>query len=162
MKRVFLKSALIALTVFFVYAAGAQYSLFVRVYDLQGNKIYKGNVAIVTDSSLQLENSPTVISAKNIGLIKTKHSYGHNVLMSSAIIGGSFAIIGAFGSFEKNSFPSFTATQGVGAGLVIGVIDGIVIGSITALIKNSKTFSINGNEKKWHQFYEYYYSDAIN
>src|SRR6187431_1384639 len=75
----------------------AQKSIFVRVYNLTGQKIYRGNILMVTDTSLQLKgkSEPVNIPVRTIGSILTKHSHGNNILIGSIIGASSAAILGA-------------------------------------------------------------------
>jgi hypothetical protein len=152
----FFKTALISIIILIAFTANAQSSLFVRVYDMNGKKINKGTVIAISDSTIQLGNSNNIIQVKNIGFIKTKHSFGHNILISSAISGGIFATVMAIGSTDKGGFLSWTLSEGIAAGLLAGVIYGPVIGGITAIFKNTTTFPINGRESNWQEFNHYY------
>ena len=127
--------------------------MFVRVYNLEGKKINKGIVFTVTDTTLQLKRNGRHenILFSNIGLIKTKHSEGHNVLMGSVIGASSMALIGA-ASADPDAFLGWTAGEGAAAGGVIGGISGAAIGGITILFKNSKSYLINGDLSKWKAF----------
>lgn len=150
-----IKSLLFALTFSLATVAQSQSTIFIRVYDLNGAKMSKGSIINITDSSIQLAKSDHYILVKNIGFIKTKHSLGHNMLMSTAITGGIFATIMAIGSNDKSGFLSWTLPEGIAAGLLAGVIYGPIIGGITAIFKNSTTFPINGSEKNWKEFQLY-------
>ena len=156
MKLSIYRTSLIALIFGIAQSASAQSSLFVRVYDINGNKIYKGTVVAITDSTLQLGKSNIIIPVKNIGYIKNKHSFGHNILMSSAISGGIFATVMAIGSTEKGGFLSWTLSEGIAAGLLAGAIYGPIIGGISAIFKTTIKFPINGSEKNWKVFNDYY------
>jgi hypothetical protein len=152
----FFKTALISIIILIAFTVNAQSKLFVRVYDINGNKINKGTVIAISDSTLQLGKSNSFIPFKNIGFIKTKHSFGHNSLLGSAISGGIFATVMAIGSTDKGGFLSWTLSEGVAAGLLAGVIYGPVIGGISAIFKNTTTFPINGRESNWKEFNHYY------
>ncbi len=116
----------------------------------------KGTVIAISDSTLQLGKSNSIIPVKNIGFIKTKHSFGHNILLGSAISGGIFATVMAIGSTDKGGFISWTFTEGIAAGLLAGAIYGPIIGGISAIFKNNTTFPINGRESNWNEFKHYY------
>jgi hypothetical protein len=157
MKMGLLKSALLSLTIFLVYAAQSQSSLFVRVYDMNGIKIHKGRITTITDSSIRLGKSNIIISVKNIGFIRTKHSFGHNILISSAITGISLATLLALSSDGGKGFLlSWTVPEGIGLGLLVGATWGPIIGAGTALFKNTIKFPIKGSEKNWKEFQQYY------
>ncbi len=128
--------------------------MFVRVYNLEGNKIGKGKVFNVTDTLLTLKKNSKYINLKpsDIGLIKSKHSAGHNVLMGSVIGGGTMAILGAASADPDAWIFGYTAAEGATAGALFGGIAGGAIGGITILFKNSITFTINGKESNWQSF----------
>lgn len=156
MKKALSNAALITIAIFLVFKAQAQSSIFVRVYDMNGNKINKGTVIAITDSTLQIGKSNIIIIVKNIGFIKTKHSFGNNILIGSAISGGVFATVMAIGSTDKGGFLSWTLSEGITAGLLAGAIYGPIIGGVSAIFKHTTTFPINGSEKNWKEFNQYY------
>jgi hypothetical protein len=142
---------------------------FLRVYNLEGKKISKGKIAFINDSILGLTKAGELVEIKvtEIGRIKTKRSGGHNLLVGSLVGGGLLAIIvGAsskeetktvnggwlFGEFEYTS--GISPSSGAAIGGVIGLTGGAAIGGITSVFKNSKTFIINGDIKKWFIFKE--------
>jgi hypothetical protein len=141
------------LLISFSYNLSAQKSTFVRVYNLTGQKIYKGDVHMVTDSSLQLKvkSTPIDIPVQKIGSIKTKRSAGHNILIGSIAGASSMAIFGA-ATADPDEFLGYTAGEGAAAGILIGAPPGAVIGGITALFKNSRTYLIDGDIMKWKAF----------
>jgi hypothetical protein len=137
----------------FSYKLSAQKSTFVRVYNLTGQKIYKGDVLMVTDSSLQLKvkSTPINIPVRDIGSIKTKRSAGHNILIGSIAGASSMAIVGVV-TADPEEFLGYTAGEGFAAGLLLGAPPGAVIGGITALLKKSLTYLIDGDIMKWKVF----------
>ena len=134
-------------------AAQVQKSTFVRVYDAAGNKIYKGRVLAVTDSSIQLKSSKAAIevAVAKIGMIKTKHSAGNNVLVGSLMGASSLALIAA-ASADENDFILNDAGESAAAGGIAGMALGGVAGLLTVPLKNSKTFPIGGSASKWKAF----------
>ena len=122
---------------------------FVRVYDLKGSKISKGQISLITDTTLQLKNHSDVIPFNEIGFIKTKHSFGHNSLVGgiigTGILGLSTAVL-----YRSSSYldPNFVA---LGAG-VFGFFSGIIIGTITNVFKHTETIEINGDLNKWEKY----------
>ena len=142
-----------------------QDSVFVRVFDLKGNRISKGYVRTVTDSSLQLKGAETDIKVHNIGFIKTKRSGGNNVIAGSLIGMVTGAIVGAASSGSGSSANSGTSAfqYNVGgfddagglaaaAGAMAGLGIGAAIGGLTALTKNPKHYLVNGDSTKWKSF----------
>ena len=136
----------------------AQKTIFVRVYNLNGKKINTGRVLAITDSSLQIkgESKDTFnVSINSIGTIKTKRSTGHNVLMGSLLGAGAFAIAGVATADPNDEIVSWSAGEGVLAGIVVGAPIGAAVGGITAAFKKIKTFEINGSTEKWKAFQIY-------
>jgi len=136
----------------------AQKTIFVRVYNLNGKKINTGRVLAITDSSLQIkgESKDTFnVSINSIGTIKTKRSTGHNVLMGSLLGAGAFAIAGVATADPNDEIVSWSAGEGVLAGIVVGAPIGAAVGGITAAFKKIKTFEINGSIEKWKAFQIY-------
>jgi hypothetical protein len=142
----------------FSCTTNAQNSLFVRVYNTEGKKIYNGHVYIVTDSSLLLigKRAPDTIFVRNIGSIKTKHSAGNNLLIGSVAGAISGAIVGAV-SADPNDLPIPSTTgEGATTGALLGLPVGAAIGGLTILFKHSRTFIINGDPLKWKEFEAFY------
>lgn len=131
-------------------------NVFVRVYDLQGEKISKGNILSISDTLLQLKGKrePIKIAVRSIGSIKTKHSGGNNILIG-AVSGGVFmAIIGAATADPDAFILGYTASEGAALGVFLGAPIGAAIGGITVLLKKSRSFEINGDELKLKEFKE--------
>lgn len=142
--------------------------LFVRVFSTKGEKMEKGQVIFVRDSFLGLRrNSENIeINVKDIGLIKTKRSTGHYVLVGSLIGGVSGAVIGAatskeetktvngwfFVEYEYEYKSGMSAGEGAAIGGATGLAGGALIGLGTSMFKNSETFSIEGDLSKFKIF----------
>lgn len=122
-------------------------AIFVRVYDLQGKKIEKGKVFAVTDSLLHLSRKKEIVKipVKTIGLIKTKHAAGYNVLLGTAI--GATAMTAVFIGFDNPYLPYQIGT-------FLGSTLGAAIGAISLLFKDPITFEINGSKSKLNTFEE--------
>ncbi len=129
--------------------------VFVRVFDLQGKKIGKGRITLLTDNNVTLqakrENGPTLIQMSEIGYIRTHRSGGHNLLIGAAAGAGAFAMIGV-ATADPDEFLGYSAAEGALAGAVIGGTAGSVIGALTILFKKSENHTIDGNADKWHAF----------
>lgn len=149
MKKIFFTSVLVLMCIII----NAQ--KFVRIYNASGKKIAKGYLVDEhqNDSFLVVKrnNSFDTIPVKNISYIKTKHSFGNNVLVGTIVGTSIFAIAGAIsaGSPCDNCIIEFTAGEGAAAGAIAGAPLGAVIGAITGLLKNSKTILINGDIQQW-------------
>ena len=111
------------------YNLSAQKSTFVRVYNLTGQKIYKGDVLIVTDSSLQLKvkSTPMNIPVRDIGSIKTKRSAGNNIVIGAIAGASSMAIVGVV-TADPEEFLGYTAGEGAAAGLLLGAPPVLLLG----------------------------------
>jgi hypothetical protein len=131
----------------------ASHNVFVRDYDLQNKKIGKGKILAITESSIQLirgRKKIDTIPASNIGLIKTKRSVGHNVLLGAA---AGAVIIGVSVASDTNEDNAFFSVEGdILAGAIMGGTVGVVLGGITGLSKNVVTYEINGEMAKWKAF----------
>ena len=127
---------------------------FIRVYNIEGKKIAKGKLLLVTEKSITLikRNKRREIFLKDIGKIRTKRSFGNNVLKGAAIGGGTLAVIGAASAPNDSSFLSFTPLEGAAIGTVVGGFFGAGIGTVTGLFKNSKVYPINGDLTKLESF----------
>ena len=79
----------------FSSALQAQQKTFLRIFDLSGKKIGKGFLQSTTDSSIRLtkDSGMQEFSVANIGFIKTKHSGGHTILISSLAGGVAIALL---------------------------------------------------------------------
>ncbi len=141
-----------------IYAQGEteMVNLFVRVFNLQGEKISKGKLLAVTDKSLQIKGKKGIVDLdyRNIGLIKTKRSTGNNVLIGSVVGASTMAILGASTAEPEALIFGYTAGEGAAVGAIVGLPLGAAAGGITALFKNSKSYSIDGNSLKWKVFQE--------
>jgi len=136
-------------------------NLFVRVLDIDGNKIGKGHIYSINDSLLILSKNKKLkeLYLKEIGKIKTKRSRGSNVLVgaTSGILVG--AILGSVNSPTDSSGGTFTwagssSGEELASGVTFGVLSGTILGGISGLFKNSKTFNIDANPEEWRFFVE--------
>ncbi len=126
--------------------------VFVRVYDLQGNKMSQGKILSISDTSLQLKRygESIEIPVSSIGLIKTKRSAGHNILIG--VIGG--AMVGALAAAPfaaMNGDAALVAEMAASLAVPAGIL-----GGIATLFKNKKpkSYEINGDKVKWKEFKE--------
>lgn len=127
-------------------------NLFVRVYDLNGNKIYKGKIQQTTPNTLILNAAKGAIEidVTKVGFIKTKRSMGNNILIGSASGVGLAAILGATSSNSGGWF-DYNFGEGLVMGTILFVPVTTGIGALTSLFKNSKTYIINGDVKRWQE-----------
>ncbi|MCO5238837.1 MAG: hypothetical protein M9904_02170 [Chitinophagaceae bacterium] len=92
----------------------------------------------------------------DIGKIKTKHSAGPNIWIGAIAGVGAGALIGKM-SGNGNSEEDMGTMVGDAAGILVGALLigpalGAAAGGATALLKNSKTFIINGSIQNWEDF----------
>ncbi len=153
MKFLFFTLALISCSILYAQKPKNKAALFVRVYDLNGNKISKGRIANLTDTSMVAgpREKPVNIEVKRIGFIKTKRSTGNNILWGAAIGAGTGVILGLASGGESEWWGKGEGAGGFG--LFFGAI-GAGIGAITAIFKKPKTFPIDGDVSKWKAFKE--------
>lgn len=130
--------------------------LFVRVYNLEGKKIGKGHVNFVNDTLLGLKKNSKFLqfNVNDIGIIKTKRSAGHNILIGAAIGATTFAILGAASADPDAWIFGYTAAEGAAVGALGGALGGAAVGGASVAFKNSMTYPINGNIDKWRIFME--------
>lgn len=132
----------------------AQKKIFVRVYNATGEKMSKGNVSEVTDTSLQLTLKKAIINipVSKIGLIKTERSAGNDVFNGSVIGTSIFAILFASVSTNPDQYVSSTAGEAAAGGALIGLPLGAAVGGLAILFKNSNTYLIKGDFVRWKEF----------
>jgi len=157
-----LEFCLIVFLVVFSLPAISQKSFFVRIYDSNGVKTQKGFVLSLTDTSLTLQNGSrnNTIQLKDIGLLKTKHSAGHDILVGSIVNSVFNAII--FSAFAKpQKFENWTVGNGILYGILTGSVSGALAGGLNALFKKSETFLIQGDLRKWQDFKKAWFANNI-
>jgi hypothetical protein len=131
-------------------------NIFLRVYNLESKKIYKGKILSVSETALHLSrNGESIeIPVSSIGSIKTKRSGGNNVLIGAASGATVMGILGAATAEPDAIIMAYSAGEGAAGGAIIGGIAGTLLGGFTVLFKNSKSYDINGDEAKWKTFTE--------
>ena len=122
--------------------------LFIRLYNARFEKIGKGYLLTATDSTVTVLNEKKQISwpVKDIAVIITRRSAGHNILISYAACIGAGIILGAVKA------PAYTAPYKTESSIEAGLLfpaTGILIGGATALARKKEIFQINGNTQKW-------------
>ena len=133
-------------TILIAHNLQAQKSIFIRVYDLKGDKIARGHVLSATDTSLQLKEKTTSILVRNIGSIRTKHSAGNNLLVGSIIGSTTMGVLGAINGDTE------TPAEGAAYYGLAGLPVGAIFGALTIPFKNSKHYLINGDPEKRKAF----------
>ena len=134
---------------------------FLRIYNSEGKKIYKGKIQGFSDSLMIIKKGDKIIkiSFNEIHTIKTKRSGGNNFLVGagSGVLVGT--LLGTINPPTDSSGGTFTwagssSGEELTAGLMVGTFLGTTVGGITALFKNSKKYSIDGNIEKFKVFKE--------
>jgi hypothetical protein len=145
--------ALLLCTTFYAQKEINKPAPFVRVYALNGEKISKGRISSITDTSLVVSRGekPVNIETSRIGFIKTKRSVGNNILYGAAIGAGTGAILGLASGGENEWWGKGEGAGGFG--LILGAM-GAGAGAITAVFKKTKTFSIEGKLSNLKAFEE--------
>ena len=139
-----------------VFAQNTSKTPFLRVFNLEGKKIAKGKLLQITDSTLTLKRNKKTseVLFTDIGFIKTKRSFGHNIAIGTVIGAGTMTTISAVSedSSSSSNYINFSGGEGAIIGTLIGAPSGAFVGAITGLFKNSETFDIQGDQLKWNAF----------
>ena len=154
MKKLFILMALL-----FCVSATAQYKLvkkrtFVRIFNEEGKKINKGLAYAFSDSLIVLKRGKDVLKIpfNEIHLIKTKRSTGHDFLVPSVMLSSIFALAGVASADPDAWIFGYSKAEGAAYGVIFGTFVGSVVGGIASLVKNSKSYEINGEIEKFHAF----------
>ena len=133
------------------FNCAAQYHGFVRIFDLQGSKVYKGRVVNITDSSVILKHG-VEFRATDIGKIKTKRSAGHSIAVGTLIGFGAGTAVGLIANATYDGGGQLTLA-GVAVFYSAGsAVLGVVGGFIGSAIKNPQTYVIGGDLDNWRAF----------
>lgn len=130
----------------------AQKRVFVRVFDSKGMKIARGQLKVVTDSSLIIsrKSGDREVVVSDIGSIRLRRSTGNSIVTAAAVLGASGAVIGGISSTpESSSFIDFTPAEGAVLGLVLGTATGAVTGLVISSFRRKPLFIINQNRESW-------------
>jgi hypothetical protein len=127
---------------------------FVRVFDLNGNKVLKGHLNSVSDSTLTLKfrNELKSMAVTDVGVIKYKRAIGNSVLIGTLVAGGTMAVVGAATAEPDAMFFGYTAGEGAAMGFITGAPVGAAVGGILGLLRKEKYVHINGDVKAWMTF----------
>ena len=156
MKNLFFTIGVLLCVTIYAQEGTIKNTLFVRIYNLEGDKMNKGKVLTVNDTIIQLlKNKETVnIDMRTIGLIKTKRSVGNNVLIGSLIGLTIGAIVGVASADPDAWIFGYSASEGGTGGGLVGAVLGSGLGAATIPLKNSKDYIINGDASRWKVFQE--------
>lgn len=126
--------------------------IFVRVYDLEGQKVAKGYIQSVDQDivTVALRGKTTELPVAEIGKLRLKRSYG-NAVVKGAYTGLALgAVLGVGYAAADDSFASDIALVAFPAG---GAFYGGVIGAIIGIFKKPVEVEINGQSEKLQDFY---------
>jgi len=143
---------LLLILVLLCTAAHAQKRTFLRFYSMTGNKFNKGYFYGTTDSSILIYKNSDVkeIAATSIGYIKTRRSWGHNILLGALSVGVTGSIIGlATSKGSPDDWFYIAPAEAALDGLIIGGTAGIATGALISAFTKSTTFIINGTAEQW-------------
>jgi len=131
-------------------------STFVRVFNLNGDQIAKGDLVATTDTSVivQRHKQQVEIAVTKIGFIKTGIPVGQPVAIGAGVGAfiGLFAGLIATGDSGSGTYaPHFDESFGAGAGFALGLAGGAVIGTLITATKKRKRIEVNGDMNAWQQ-----------
>lgn len=151
MRNLFFAAAMIVCMASAAQEKPEKANVFVRVYDLQDKKIAKGKILSITDTTLQLQGIRELINVHNIGVIRTRHSHGHNIMIGAAA-GATIGAVYGIASAEPDSWIGLTAGEGAAMGVFLGSLGGSLIGWISSICKESNSYIINGDQLQFKEF----------
>ena len=139
-----------------VYCGNAfsQKNTFIRIFNEDGKKTTRGHLQHVTDSSVFVMvagKEMMEVPVSDINMIKLRRSFGHTVLITSLIAGGTLAIAGAASADPDAWIFGYTVAEGLVAGFVTGVATGAVVGGIISGTRNRPVFKIYKSQENWQR-----------
>jgi hypothetical protein len=125
--------------------------IFVRLYSNSNKKIARGYLQYGNDSTIQVSRNHTVknFPVTDIGVIKTKHATGHNLLIGTvtgAVAGA--AAIGLSDAVRNGNDNGASAFDIAIVGLLLPAA-GVAGGGIAELLHKSSAYMINSDRTKW-------------
>ena len=133
----------------------AQKPSFIRVYGYRHHLIAKGYLCYSTDSTADICRHPgkksLTVSVKDIWVVKTKHTAGHNLLAGVTVGFTAGALLGLTAHQDKDSWIVFDRGTITAFGAIGGTGYGSILGIIAAVFRHSKTFVIKGDLIKWQE-----------
>ena len=139
-----------------IYAVSAfsQKNTFIRIFDEEGKKTFRGHLQHVTDSSVFVMvagKEMMEVPVSKISMIKLRRSFGHTVLITSLITGATLAIAGAASADPDAWIFGYTVAEGLVAGFVTGAATGVVVGGIISGTRNRPVFKIYRSQENWQR-----------
>ncbi|RTL47304.1 MAG: hypothetical protein EKK39_14560 [Sphingobacteriales bacterium] len=123
---------------------------FIRVYNIEGRKIIHGRDYEITDTTIEFKNKHTIIPYTEIGFIRTKHSFGHNIGVGSILGIAALGIFSFASNVQSDLFDKGTTV--VLFSTLVGAPSGAFVGAIYNGLKKTRRFNINGDFEKWQKF----------
>jgi hypothetical protein len=126
---------------------------FVRVFDRNNQKILKGKLIYVTDSSIVVSTATQVVElhASEIELIKTNRSLGHFMLLSALV----FSVVGfSMRLMETHPLSQFLLNKTIeNAGLtaISAAIPGALLGYAIRESKPPSFIVVNNDFNRWRK-----------
>ncbi|HEY1165441.1 MAG TPA: hypothetical protein VGE90_09730 [Chitinophaga sp.] len=131
---------------------------FVRIFNLHGHLIARGDLLATTDTSviIQEHKKQVEVPVTQIGFIKTARAFGGPIAISAGV--GFFigTIIGAAaggggGNSNSDLFYEFDESVAVAGGMALGTAGGAVIGTIISAAQKRLRIEVNGDVNTWQQ-----------
>lgn len=154
------KTLILILTILVCSVSFSQKGHFIRVFDNNKNKIAKGQLLSVTDSSILISQSNTKqimqISFSEIGYIRLRHSAGHAMLMTSLAVGAISGIIAAATAHNSSNQSVFLSEYSAPEGFILfGALVPILTSPFEIMIGTAASLTvrkispINGDFNNW-------------
>jgi hypothetical protein len=131
---------------------------FVRIFNLEGHLIARGNLIATTDTSviIQEHKKQVEIPVTQIGFIKTARTFGSAVGIGAGV--GFFigTVVGAAASGDgdggnSNEYYQFEESMNIAGGMVLGTAGGAVLGTIISATQKRRRVEVNGDVNAWRQ-----------
>jgi len=132
---------------------------FVRVFNLNGHLIARGDLIATTDTSviIQEHKKQVEIPVTQIGFIKTARTFGGPIAIGAGVgffigtVVGAAAGGGGGGNSNSDVFYEFDESVSIAAGMALGTAGGAVVGTIISAAQKRKRIVVNGNVNVWQQ-----------
>jgi len=129
-------------------------STFVRVFNLSGDLIAKGDLVATTDTSviIQRHKQQVEIAVTKIGFIKTGAPVARPIAVGAGVGALTGLLIGVISTGDSGSGElQFDESFGAATGFAVGLAGGAVIGTLITVTKKRKRIDVNGDVNAWQQ-----------